>query len=194
MDPRWQTDPAGRRRFYPAGTDRPGRLVPDERAEGELRWLLGRGERLRRRLFYRLVYPLLFLLLVLLFAALLNPLGAWAGVVTGLAALGAPALTAAIRRAVENWNLRQVQQLVASWPEVPPLHSPEQAAALRAGPLWKPILSLIANGLLAVACLAVFAFGQETVHPALSLAGAVYFSGAAVRSAARLVLRAFSAR
>jgi hypothetical protein len=193
VDHRWQTDAAGRKLFYPAGTDRPGRLVPDEDSEEELRRLLRRGAWRRGRLFF-VLNLLVLLVLTLLFSALLGPLGTWAGLVTGLAALGASPLKAVIRAAVDNWHLNQVQQLVASWPEVPPLHSPQEAAALRAGPLWKPILSFLANGLMGLVCLALFAFAQERVLPAASLTGVVYFSGAALISAVRAVLRAFPAR
>jgi hypothetical protein len=41
-DPLFRTDSSGRRLFYPNGTDRPGRVVPDGGAEQDVRRLLER--------------------------------------------------------------------------------------------------------------------------------------------------------
>ncbi|MCS7173673.1 MAG: hypothetical protein N0A24_09945 [Armatimonadetes bacterium] len=157
----FRTDSSGRRLFFPHGTDRPGRVVPDEAAERDVRGLLDRRRRVLVAIATSVTLPSVFLLLALK-RFLEREVGEWASLaITGVVALALVVFLSAVIVAVGLSYQGQLSRMVASWPEVPPLHSWQQAAfeRFRAGagttPVWKLTLYLLGSGLFTLGGLAM---------------------------------------
>ncbi|MCS7234771.1 MAG: hypothetical protein RMM30_02165 [Armatimonadota bacterium] len=163
----FRTDPSGRRLFFPSGTTRPGRVVPDQEAERQLRQLLERRTRVLSLVVTGVTLPSALLLLFL--KRILDPVvGGWAALaITGVVAMAELAFLSAVVVAVALSYQRQLSSMVAGWPEAPPLHSWQEAARERwrvsasATPAWKLLLYLTGSLLLALGGLAMLVLAKD---------------------------------
>lgn len=188
--PKFRTDAAGRRLFFPGGTHLPGRVIPDEAAERELRRLLRKQKDVA---FWIGPATAFGVIIVLVGSWILRSLvGGWAAVALSGVLILALATVISVPFVVWLlWHQGQVNQLVASWPQVPPLHSRWEAAreTLPAGPAWMQAVYLVLSGLFTVGLLAMALLADKPQDRFIGALGAGFFGLAALVFGVSLFLR-----
>lgn len=192
---RFRTGPAGRRLFFPNGTHRAGRVIPDQRAEEEVRRLLEQQREVTLRLSTLAVVvgvPFFFLLRRVLGGLV----GEWPALATtGVILLTEVGLLSAVVVARYRSDHNRLLRLVAAWPEVPPLHSRGEALRERLGvsasstPAWKAALYLLTSALFALVGVAMFLTADKPADRLLGMGLAAFFALGAGVMAAGLVIR-----